>query len=571
MKVLGQQYDPFIPLVIGTQTASTNVFTGIAPFKELKHGQSIRYWLPYAGTSSGDTLTLTLSDGHITDAIQIYYKGTTKLTTHYGYGSLILLTYLEDIVVNGTTYTGWWCGQDYNSTYTNMSLGQGYGTCSTAAGTVAKVVSLSSYSLTKNGIVAVKFTYAVPANATMNINSKGAKNIFYRGAKITAGIIEAGDIAVFMYDGTQYQLISIDRWQKDIEGLDDRVIELEGHDHDSEYAPLSHSHLLSEITDAPFETVSDTLIWDGNTDGLYSVDLYGAGILMHYHVSDAVPTLDDFNNGAFGSVCANGVIMQVADVSAEERATGILLFGSQTQSAFSGYIVSESAVGTDVDGITFERAGVYVQCFNLDGISMYVSSLHIYEYTGFNSIVLKKGLSAFHVHAINDIESLQDELDSKVNVLDQRAYTIELQDTLDSGYKIVLKDMNGDGSASEVVLPTQIAGQALRATVLYDSSSGTYGTVTLTESAEDFTMLEIIAGYSDIYGAQSVKVYEPNGKTTDIVVGIGGNSQIQIGRTRCTISGTTITQSGNTQSTLKGTAWTNTTDKVHIKTVIGYR
>ena len=44
----------------------------------------------------------------------------------------------------------------------------------------------------------------------MNINSKGAKNIFYRGAAITAGIINAGDTATFIYDGTQYHLLSVD-------------------------------------------------------------------------------------------------------------------------------------------------------------------------------------------------------------------------------------------------------------------------------------------------------------------------------------------------------------------------
>lgn len=99
-----------------------------------------------------------------------------------------------------------------NTTYTNAKLGQGYSTCATAAATAAKAVTLSSYTLTLGGIVSVKFTYNVPANATLNINSKGAKNIFFRGAKITADIIAAGDIATFIYDGTQYHLIANDAW-----------------------------------------------------------------------------------------------------------------------------------------------------------------------------------------------------------------------------------------------------------------------------------------------------------------------------------------------------------------------
>ena len=104
---------------------------------------------------------------------------------------------------------------DNNTTYTNQSLGNGYGTCATEAATTAKVVTLSNYEIKTNGQVSVKFTYAVPASATMNINGKGAKNIYYKGAAITAGVIKAGDLATFIYDGTQYQLIAIDRWQDD--------------------------------------------------------------------------------------------------------------------------------------------------------------------------------------------------------------------------------------------------------------------------------------------------------------------------------------------------------------------
>ena len=103
-----------------------------------------------------------------------------------------------------------------NTTYTQASLGQGYGTCSTAEATTAKAVTLSSYVLATGGIVSVKFTYAVPAGATMNINSKGAKAIYYKGAAITAGIIKAGDVATFIYDGTQYHLLSTDRTKVEI-------------------------------------------------------------------------------------------------------------------------------------------------------------------------------------------------------------------------------------------------------------------------------------------------------------------------------------------------------------------
>lgn len=101
-----------------------------------------------------------------------------------------------------------------DTTYTNAKLGQGYGTCTTAEATTAKTVTLSSYSLETGGIVAVKFTNAVPASATLNINSKGAKSIYYKGSAIMAGLIMAGDVAFFMYDGTRYHLLGTDRSAK---------------------------------------------------------------------------------------------------------------------------------------------------------------------------------------------------------------------------------------------------------------------------------------------------------------------------------------------------------------------
>ena len=89
--------------------------------------------------------------------------------------------------------------------------GFGYGTCSTAYITTAKEVTLSSFNLKKNGIVSVTFTNAVPSNATLNVNSTGAKAIYHRGAALLNNVIMQGDTATFIYDGTHFNLIAIDR------------------------------------------------------------------------------------------------------------------------------------------------------------------------------------------------------------------------------------------------------------------------------------------------------------------------------------------------------------------------
>lgn len=117
--------------------------------------------------------------------------------------------------VTGVESKGLWSP---NNTYSNRSMGNGYGTCSTAEATAAKVVTFPDYVLAKDGFVAVKFTYGLCASATLNINGKGAKSIFINGAAVTATtakMVKAGDIAYFIYDGTQYQFLGTDRMEKD--------------------------------------------------------------------------------------------------------------------------------------------------------------------------------------------------------------------------------------------------------------------------------------------------------------------------------------------------------------------
>lgn len=86
----------------------------------------------------------------------------------------------------------------------------GYYECSTAAGTAAKVVSASGYSLTSGGCIRIKMTNANTANnVTLNINSTGAKALYYDGAQASStNTWGAGEVLEVYYDGTQYQCAS---------------------------------------------------------------------------------------------------------------------------------------------------------------------------------------------------------------------------------------------------------------------------------------------------------------------------------------------------------------------------
>ena len=169
------------------------------------------------------------------------------------------LTYIFD-----GSHWQWISSGAYPSSTTNVSLGQGYATCSTAASTKAKTASLSSYTLSTGGIVAVRFSYDVPAGATLNINSKGAKAIYHKNAAITDGVIKAGDTATFIYS-TYYRLISIDRDYATKEYVDEAIESIDVTNQLTNYAlktelPTKTSQLTNDsgyITSIPSDYVTD--------------------------------------------------------------------------------------------------------------------------------------------------------------------------------------------------------------------------------------------------------------------------------------------------------------------------
>lgn len=89
-----------------------------------------------------------------------------------------------------------------------------YAECSTAAGTAAKVATINTdgdtannaFTLIKGVSVQVKFTNTnTVSKPTLNINSTGAKDIYYKGAAFNE--LKANCIYTFVYNGTQWDLV----------------------------------------------------------------------------------------------------------------------------------------------------------------------------------------------------------------------------------------------------------------------------------------------------------------------------------------------------------------------------
>lgn len=168
----------------------------------------------FAATDTSTSTSPTINVNNTGDKRIWYNDGllaTAKSTLHHGYAGRYIFYFYDSSLDSGRGAWVWiGAGYDTNTTYTNVALGHGYATDTRSSAVTAVTASLSSYTLTVGGIVAVKFAHDVPANATLNINGKGAKAIYNRDAPITAGVIKAGDTATFIYT-TYYRLISLDR------------------------------------------------------------------------------------------------------------------------------------------------------------------------------------------------------------------------------------------------------------------------------------------------------------------------------------------------------------------------
>lgn len=95
-----------------------------------------------------------------------------------------------------------------------------YCTCTTAAGTAAKVVTVDSgdtnWVLRKGSIIAVKFTNTNTAsNVTLNVNNTGAKSVYYNTSVNTGNSNSifgyANRVVFYLYDGTNWVWISDSR------------------------------------------------------------------------------------------------------------------------------------------------------------------------------------------------------------------------------------------------------------------------------------------------------------------------------------------------------------------------
>ena len=132
----------------------------------------------------------------------------------------------------------------------------------------------------------------------------------------------------------------------------------------------SQPDAIKNLPFGDFPTGSDTLKWDDakfTQENMFPFQFDG----MHFQMSEAAPTLDDFKNGATITIDNGSVVTITAnDITTEDQ----LIFG---------YLNSFVIVPQDMtmDGVALKK-GTYLQY----GDGFYISSLTIPGYTGFPSV-----------------------------------------------------------------------------------------------------------------------------------------------------------------------------------------
>ena len=99
--------DRGVQFIRGTWSSTSATWTGVTADSSLYDGKKIMLYLPY-GSSGNVTLNLTLSTGSTTGAKNVYFQGTTRMSTQCNQYNQIELIYHNSLSIGGTNYQGWW-------------------------------------------------------------------------------------------------------------------------------------------------------------------------------------------------------------------------------------------------------------------------------------------------------------------------------------------------------------------------------------------------------------------------------------------------------------------------------
>lgn len=207
--------------------------TATIPYTLMK-GNTIHVKFTNTNTAASPTLDVNSTGAKAITKYGATAAGTTEITS-WSAGAVVAFTYdgtrwiMNDYVEHGDLSFVETVTNGIKISYTDSSvhnysvpilvsnqianglISPYYGSCSTAAATAIKQVDCTGYTLKTGSWIAVKFTVtntAAVANLQLSVEQTDAKSIKYRGGNLpSVGSLAAGRVYLFVYDGTNYELI----------------------------------------------------------------------------------------------------------------------------------------------------------------------------------------------------------------------------------------------------------------------------------------------------------------------------------------------------------------------------
>lgn len=591
--------DASTDVIVGTQTAATGSWTGVAKFSELKDGQRIAYWLPYNGSGNA-TLNLTLSTGSTTGAKNCYYSGTSRITTQYSAGNVIHLTYRESVSIAGssTKYTGWWADANYNSdTYDRIKYSSSVkcGSTNIESGRII-VGNNGTYGHLKPGN-AFDVTYPILyANSSITKNNVGTNNYLAIPFKVTPtqnmtltsykSVYIKGKLNGNTGEGPLFTPVSTASLTQHVPTSDDGYqYILLGTAYSATGIYLLNEHPIFQYFDGAFKSVEQiaveaskvatNYIYHDSTNGLQIGDKSsGSWSGTRSQIKSDAYNLLDQNGTQLASFGATATIGKTSGSNVYIDSDSVDIRNGTTVNASFG--ASKIELGKNNDAAS-TRISLLNGYGNIDTTTVNISGVGNYKYLD----IYSEKVSISSQTAANNIDGYIPAVIVIPNSVSLRARGAYINVTDEGAIGIY----TGIGAVSitgnsinfavgNTSLTKNSNYRIYGGRVIYSNSSGSTGTITLSETAANFSFLEIHYGNSNYQ--LTTRVYSPNGKKVPLFFDYMVNSKThQILTKKVTISKTSITTdtsySGYGNIIDGGTIYVGTENSVKIYYVIGFK
>lgn len=591
--------DASTDVIVGTQTAATGSWTGVAKFSELKDGQRIAYWLPYNGSGNA-TLNLTLSTGSTTGAKNCYYSGTSRITTQYPAGNVIHLTYRESVSIAGssTKYTGWWADANYNSdTYDRIKYSQSIKCGSTDITSGLIIVGNNGTYEHLNLGKAFDVTYPILyAKSSITKNNAGTNNYLAIPFRVTPtqnmtltlykSVYIKGKLNESTGEGPLFTPVSTTPLTQRVPTSDDGYqYILLGTAYSATGIYLLNEHPIFQYFDGAFKSVEQiaveaskvatNYIYHDSTNGLQIGDKSsGSWSGTRSQIKSDAYNLLDQNGTQLASFGATATIGKTSGSNVYIDSDSVDIRNGTTVNASFG--ASKIELGKNNDAAS-TRISLLNGYGNIDTTTVNISGVGNYKYLD----IYSEKVSISSQTAANNIDGYIPAVIVIPNSVSLRARGAYINVTDEGAIGIY----TGIGAVSITGNSINFAVGNTSLTknsnyhiyggrVIYSNSSGSTGTITLSETAANFSFLEIHYGNSNYQ--LTTRVYSPNNKKVPLFFDYMANSKThQILTKKVTISKTSITTdtsySGYGNIIDGGTIYVGTENSVKIYYVIGFK